>query len=178
MPELKTLIITNFRDVTMDRVIGRIGPSRIFRFNLDLWKEYEITIKSGGFTICNPAGHRITSGQVAKCLWRKPMLERDLEFIPLEEGDFHSDSELWYVTRKLKNLLWRSGKLVLIEPESANRVGKFVQLEIGKEFFSIPSYEFFCSPRNLAPSETVRIVKSLSGARVTKDTYLWTTKVQ
>ena len=95
-----TLIFTNSLDITMDRVIRRIGPERIFRFNLDIWNEYELTIAAGDFRIANPAGGEVRRADVAKCLWRKPLSKYRLHGIQdAPPAVFYTEAEVFYVVR-------------------------------------------------------------------------------
>ena len=42
-------LITNSIDDTSDEIVRRVGESRVFRFNIDLWRDYEIRVDPGGF---------------------------------------------------------------------------------------------------------------------------------
>jgi len=179
VPNLVTLILTNSLDITVDRLIRHIGPSKIFRFNMDLWEEYDVTVTCGDFQITNLAGGEVRKSQISKCLWRKPMSKYRIHWTrDIPQQTIYTETEIFYAMREIKNLLWREGKLILIEPGANLRIGKLVQLEVGRKFFIIPSYEFFSSPRTQRQTGRERIVKSLSSERVTEDKYLWTTRVK
>lgn len=179
MPDAVTLIFTNSHDITVDRLIQHIGSDKIFRFNLDIWEDYQLSITPGDFRIVNPAGMEVRRDRTAKCFWRKPLSKYrlNLDFtVPLPKK--YVEAEIACAIREIANILALDGKLVLIEPFGPNRVGKLVQLEVGRKYFQIPDYEFFMAPRKPRPERNDRIVKSLSNEPVSEERYLWTTRVK
>jgi hypothetical protein len=174
-----TLIFTNSFDLTVDRLIRHIGPDQVFRFNFDLWRDYRISISAGDFSITNPVGREVRRSDVAKFYWRKPLSKYRLEWtrdVPTEV--LYLEEEMLYAIREIKNLLWRDGKVVLIEPAAHQRVGKLVQMEIAEKYFQVPAYQFSYDPKRQYRTGKVRIVKSLSSERITDITFLWTTRVK
>ncbi len=174
-----TFIYTNSLDMTADLLISRIGTEEIFRFNVDLWREYKIKIDHAGLSIENSAGRLITGNDIVKFCWRKPFMSQYLypqRKIPSEL--VYMEEELTYAMRDMVNLAWSEGKIVLVEPLADSRVGKFVQLKVGAKYFNIPPYKFVSgSPDFFEPGKS-SIVKSLTSKRVNKDSVLYTTKVQ
>jgi hypothetical protein len=173
-----TLIITNSFDLTVDRLIDRVGSERIFRFNFDLWREYQLRLSPGDFSIRNPAGREVRRGAVSKLYWRKPLSRyRLLRIADIPFQARYLEEEMLYAVREIKNLLWMEGKVVLVEPAGHRRAGKLVQMEIGARFFQVPAWEFFFDPARRVSQSRVRVVKSLSSEPVTPDTVLWTTRI-
>lgn len=174
-----TLIYTNSLDMTADLLVSKIGSGDIFRFNVDLWREYRIKIDPAGLSIENAAGRRITGGDIVKFYWRKPFTNQYLypqkkiasELVYMEE-------ELTYAMRDMVNLAWSEGKIVLVEPLADSRVGKFVQLKVGARYFRIPPYKFISGSPDFFEQGKSSIVKSLTSKRINKDTVLYTTKVR
>jgi len=174
----KTLIITNSRDLTVDRLIQRIGGERVFRFNLDIWEDYGIHIAEGGFELSNPAGNSVRRSEVAKCLWRKPMMKSQLHWKPgIPQESFYLELEVEKAIREIRNILRHEGKLVLIEPATDDWLGKLAQMEIARKYFAVPRYEFSYPPKQDGLNSGDIVVKSLSGERIKAGHYLWTTRV-
>lgn len=65
---MRTFFYTNSFDLSTDLLIRRLGSERVFRFNLDLWKEYGIHIRPDGLAITNPAGVMVQEVDIAKFL--------------------------------------------------------------------------------------------------------------
>lgn len=174
----QTLILTNSRDLTVDRLVHRIGSEQIFRFNLDIWENYRIFITGDDFEIVNPAGRGLRRADVAKCLWRKPMMKSQLYWKPgIPQETFYLELEVEKAVRELRNIMRRDGKLVLIEPAADEWLGKLVQMEVALRYFHVPRYEFSYPPRAEGMASGPIVVKSLSGERVAPDRYVWTTAV-
>lgn len=174
-----TFIYTNSLDMTADLLISKIGTEAVFRFNVDLWREYKIKIDHAGLNIENSAGRRITSSNIAKFYWRKPFTSQYLypqKTIPSEL--VYMEEELTYGMRDMVNLAWSEGKIVLVEPLADSRVGKFVQLKVGAKYFKIPPYKFVSGSSDFFEPGKSSIVKSLTSKRVNKDSVLYTTRVQ
>ncbi len=174
-----TFIYTNSLDMTADLLISRIGTEEIFRFNVDLWREYKIKIDHAGLSIENSAGRLITSNDIVKFYWRKPFLSQYLypqQKIPSEL--VYMEEELSYAMRDMVNLAWSEEKIVLVEPLADLRVGKFVQLKIAGRYFNIPPYKFVSGSPDFFEPGKLAIVKSLTSKRVSTDTVLYTTRVQ
>jgi hypothetical protein len=174
-----TFIYTNSLDMTADLLISKIGTGEIFRFNVDLWREYKIKIDHAGLSIENSAGRKITGNDIFKFYWRKPFMSQYLypqKKIPSEL--IYMEEELTYAMRDMVNLAWSEEKIVLVEPLADSRVGKFVQLKVGAKYFKIPPYKFVSgSPDFFEPGKS-SIVKSLTSKRVSKDSVLYTTRVE
>jgi len=174
-----TLIFTNSFDQTVDRLVRHIGADRIFRFNLDLWRDYRISIVRGDFSIVNPLGHEVRQADVAKFFWRKPLskFRLKLDATGASEQDFYLEEEVYYAVREIRSMMARLGKIVLIEPESTERSGKLTQMEAAHRYFDVPPYEFSYDPLRRRASRQ-RIVKSLTSGRLDdRNFFLWTTQI-
>ncbi len=173
-----TFLYTNSYDGTADVVVSELGSENVFRFNFDLWSEYEIYIGPEDFEIKNPAGNAVNTKNVAKVYWRKPIQTRTL----FPEGtyspeDMYAEDELWYAARDLINLHWEKGKVVLVEPLAEMRVGKFVQLRAAQGLFEAPAWKFLRgSPRRFT-GEKQSVVKSLTLNRIADRAVMYATKV-
>lgn len=174
-----TFIYTNSLDLTTDLVISRLGSEQVFRFNIDLWRDYAIKIDASGIFIQNPAGRSIHQCDIAKFYWRRPHTTARLypqREIPKEIS--YIEEEISYALRDTLNLLWADGKVVLTEPMADSRIGKLVQLSLARKYFVVPAYRFVLGSADFL-SETAApvIVKSLSSERVNREKTLFTTQV-
>src|SRR5215475_834471 len=71
-------IYTNSFDLSVDVLIRRLGNDAVFRFNLDLWTDYQIEIDRERVKIANPRGREVESKDIVKFLWRKPLTNQHL----------------------------------------------------------------------------------------------------
>lgn len=173
-----TFLYTNSYDATVDLLISRLGSDAVFRFNLDLWRDYAIEIRPDGFWLEDPTGRRLTSENVAKAVWRKPLGQREL---PGQSGDGRSSEEAYledevsYAMDELVNLLWREQKLVLVEPRAYKRVGKLVQMRLAAGLLDVPPWKFVRGRRS-HPAFLRPVVKSLGGSPVGDRSVLFTSR--
>ncbi len=172
-----TFLYTNSYDGWADLLVDRLGGDRVFRFNLDLWREHAISIDPVGFRFTNRAGRAVTAAQVAKFLWRRPRTNQQL----FPEKDFpreqvYEDGELAYAMRELWNRMYYAGKAVLIDPCSDQLSGKLIQIQIAKRYFSVPEWKMV-SGIQMTPGSSAMVVKSLTSRRVEARTTLYTSRV-
>ena len=174
-----TFLYTNSYDGTSDLIVRELGPENVFRFNFDLWGDYELAIEPGSFEARDPSGRSVRLEDIVKVYWRKPIQVRELfpeNAISAER--VYAEEELWYAMRDLVNLLWQEGKVVLVEPLAENRVGKFVQMRVAEGLFEVPPWKFIMgSPGRLVPDKE-SVVKSLTLGRVAERSVIYATKVR
>jgi hypothetical protein len=174
-----TFVYTNSYDATADLVISRLGPDAVFRFNLDLWRDYRIEIRPDGFALEDPTGRRASAESIAKAYWRKPRFCGELSPVndrPSACEEAFLEDEVAYAMTELVNLLRREGKLVLVEPDGYKRVGKLVQMRVAADLFEVPPWRFVRG--RLGPGHFARpVVKSLGGAPVQDRAVLFTSRV-
>jgi hypothetical protein len=195
------LIFTNTYDLSTNRIVDKIGSQRVFRLNFDIWRDYEIHVGQTDFEIINPTGFAVTRRDVAKAYWRKPISRFFLEghrshspksivrravdaiyqtdvYPPkMSPQERYLEAEMDYAVGEIRNLLWKDKKLVLVEPASHGRLGKFMQLEAAAPYFPIPEYEFVFDPNTTERKRRPRVVKSLSGERLGTNSFMWTSAV-
>lgn len=170
-----TFIPTTSLDGTADLVVSRLGPEAVFRFNFDLWRDYDWRIDADGFSLSNPLGRRLTADTVAKVYWRKPQPTAKLfPDHPLPADVRYQEAELWYALREMVNGLRGQGRVVLVEPGAENRVGKFTQMAAARRRFRVPAWRF---ARGGAAGEGAAVAKSLTLARVDTAKVLYATRV-
>lgn len=161
---LKTLIISNSYDQTIDVLLERMIDSHdhIFRLNFDLFDHYQFSLTATEFTIQDPTGRVCSSDDIVKVYYRKPQRNPDLT-----GSDAYRQNELWYVLKSLIFQLWRNNKIVLVEPfVEASRLDKFTQLAYAQTYFHIPPMRFFYHAPEMTKQEGDVVVKSLTSTRI------------
>ncbi|MBZ0148333.1 MAG: hypothetical protein K8F62_12440 [Pseudorhodoplanes sp.] len=174
------LVVSNSYDTTADLLVHRLGPDKVFRFNFDIWSDYTIEITLSGFRIVDPVGRSADSENIAKVLWRKPWSRGPYRPTSLTDEDRYYDQEVWYAVRDIVNLLWRDGKIVLVEPYAERRAGKFVQMRIAAKHLRVPPFQFRLRRPSVFADPQMVVVKSLTSETVgpvEERELLFTTKV-
>ena len=177
-PSPVTFIYTNSFDTTTDLIISHLGTENVFRFNFDLWRNYQVTINAHGFLIANPTGRSVSRNDIAKAYWRKPMRKQHMfPDINVPRDENYLEEELWYALREVLNILRYDNKLVLIEPFGDIKAGKIIQSLAAKKYFNVPDFRFICGPQGKVPSGPPMVAKSLTSRRVRQGAVLYTTKI-
>jgi len=150
------LIITTSYDATVDFLLPLLPPDKVFRFNTDLFRQYQLRFDTSGFTLTDPSGRSCSSQQTYKAYWR-------WNDWPAARGaeERYVQAELRYLLSEMTNLLWLDGKFVLVEPGAPRRAGKLIQLTRAAEFFSVPPFRAVLDAPCSAGDE-IEVVKSLS----------------
>lgn len=160
------LVFTNSSDITTD-VLFQFLPSQtnsIFRFNFDLFENYDLMISDNKFFLSDPIGRIVTSENIKKAYYRKPARKSKFDN-PFQE---YSEQENWHLYRELLFFLWEKDKLVLVEPDYSGRTNKTRQFQIAKDFFLIPPTLATNKIENHMPTWEKSVVKSLSGKFIGK----------
>jgi hypothetical protein len=175
-----SFVYTNSFDLSADTLIRRLDSDAVFRFNLDIWQEYEIEIDCDRVLIANPAGRRVESANIAKFLWRKPLTNQQLypdRSFPREL--VYKEEELAYAMREVWNAMYLSGRAILIDPLSDTIAGKLLQAQIAHRYFVIPEWRVV-SGAQTGKSQNDRdwVAKSFTSLRTGDRSVLFTTRVQ
>jgi len=174
------LLITNSYDTTADLLIGRLRSKSVFRFNFDIWSDYQFDFRPEGLSITDPTGWTVGSKDIVKALWRKPRGRTPFRPTSLTPESHFYDQEVWYALRDAVNLLWLDQKIVLAEPFAELRAGKFVQTRVAARHFPAPACQFrLGASSRFGPDDEV-VVKSLTMepvGEVSKRELLFTTRV-
>jgi hypothetical protein len=171
------LILTNSLDGTSDELVRRIGSQNVFRFNLDLWRDYGIEIAPGTFSLVDPSERSVESRQVAACYVRKPTFDDPLDVPAAGCVEAWLRSQMSYVNQELYNLCHSQGKARLVEKGAQQRFGKFRQMEVAVRYFEVPKWRFTKgseSPSFFQPA----VAKSLTADFVEDFRFFYTTRVE
>jgi len=136
------LIFTNSIDTTTDLLLDRMPGLPVFRFNIDLWREYAWQVGPNGFWLEDPTGRRCDTESTLLVYQRKPIFLEEID-VPA-----HGCLENW--CREEVTAIWRDlyfdycaqGRACLVHPGRGKR-GKIRQLWLAKEFFSVPDWLAF-----------------------------------
>ena len=174
-----TFLYSTSYDLSLDLLIRRLGAERVFRFNLDLWRDYSLQIEANRFSITDPTGRSVSCDRVAKFLWRKPLTTQALfpdRSVPREQ--VYQEEELAYAMREVWNRMYYDGRAVLIDPMSDDLAGKLTQARIARACFPVPAWRFVAGSAEALEAGRESVVKSLTSQRVGAKSVLYTTRVQ
>jgi hypothetical protein len=137
------LLLSNSIDATADVLVGLCGArgTPIFRFNIDLWQDYQLAWTPSGFAIRDPSGRTATSEGITACLWRRPSLYDTPAWAGGSTEDrVATEAELHAIMRELADWARARGLLRLIEPTASRRVGRLAQMRVACDFFAVPAW--------------------------------------
>lgn len=158
------LILTNSLDTTTDIIIGRIGSHKVFRFNLDLYKNYSCCITQDTFTISDPTGRTITEATTDKLYIRKPTHNTELTGDG-GSNEHYAREQLAYILQEIYNIMYARNKICLIEKGAEQRFGKIMQMRLASQFFSVPQWQIFWGHNaELSSLASPTIVKTLKSS--------------
>ncbi len=154
-------ILTNSTDGTSD-ILSKLAlecEQRIIRWNVDLWRSYDISFDGQRFLISDPAGRAIDlAANDTVVLWRKPFLDQmgfdGLGLSPDDECQARSQIREWL--HAVVSLAASQERMRLVDPNGDRRVPKLFQLQLAREYFSVPGSHFGISrPPDVAWSDVV-----------------------
>ena len=170
---MKTLIISDSHDATVDLVVHYLGGNNIFRLNYDFWQDYEIYLSQDDFIISD-SYRQVTRNEISKVYWRKPFMQNVLVDGKL---DNYLNNELRYIFIEIFNILRNDGKAVLVRPYEERRLGKLLQLQIAKKYFRVPNWRLSLN-LNLGKKNVREVVKSLSSVEVEKNKLIFSQEIE
>lgn len=161
------LVLTNSHDATTSVVCRLLADIPVFRFNLDLWRDYRFEAGPNGFTLSDPTGRSCSSDSVKAVYLRKPMFwDRTTD---LEEQ--WSRDTVEQIFREVADWAEVEGRLTLVHP-GKGRWGKMRQMREAQRFFPVPDWRvtFGTTPTGV---EEPAVVKTLTQAVVGEDQVLF-----
>ena len=169
------LIFTNSIDTTTDLLLDRILDIPVFRFNIDLWREYSWSFGPEGFSVEDPSGRICDTASTVLVYQRKAIF---LEFIDVPAG---GSLDNW--CREEVDALWRDlfleycarGRACLIHPGNG-KWGKLRQLWLARRYFRVPEWTAFHGRPCPAIPEAV-ISKALTQTPIGSGKIFFTTDV-
>lgn len=147
------LLLTNSRDVTTDALMPHLSArAEVFRFNVDLWRNYSWNIHPGGFELQDPTGRICTESCTGAVYERKVMFDPPFVDIPAEGSpESWLREEVRLIWSGLKDLAFHEGKLALIHPSPYGTWYKMRQMRLASAYFPVPDWQMLHrSPVQLA----------------------------
>jgi len=166
------LLITGSLDGTGSLIVRELGL-KVFRFNYDLYKDYNLTFTPNYWEISNPVGHRITSETVSVAFWWKAF-----NFYLTNEDSFIIE-EVKYIFREIYHWCRLRGLIKGVPHDFHNHFGKINLLNIASKYFLTPStlITFNLSGLDRLKDKSL-VAKSLTSGLTTTSHALMTTAVQ
>lgn len=157
------LILTSSYDVTTDMLVDRLGKKAI-RINNDRPQDHEIQINQNGFEISDSYGRRVTDKTLVTAILRKPapqtLSKIDQEIHAFRETSAAHASLLQLIAHKWPEKL-------PIDSNKIREIGKFVQLDVAKEYFSTSPWAFTTHPEKSGLKDDA-VLKTLHGMPFSK----------
>lgn len=166
------LLITGSGDGTSNLLVSEIGSESVFRFNYDLFNDYELEFTPHYWKIANPVGHSIDSNSVTSCFWWKAF-----NFYLLNHEEFIVE-EVKYVFREIYHWCRLRGLNKGNPPDFHNHLGKVNILSIASKYFKIPTTLTSFQLGGVSKLDDLNVVaKSFTSGLTTTNKSLMTTAV-
>jgi hypothetical protein len=174
----RLLILTNSADGTCDALVRLLNCRNIplFRWNVDLWRDYQIRTTSERIEISDPTGRHIDLGDPeVVLLWRKPFADL-MEFDGLPIAPEDQEAALGQIAQWLRAVVARmmlERRVRLVEPYADQRLPKLFQIQEARRFFLVPKSLFSTvqGPESFGP---MMIVKPLGDSKVGVENIFYT----
>lgn len=137
------LLLTNSNDVTTDILMPYLtARAEVFRFNIDLWREYTWSIGPDGYTLTDPTGRTCCEREVGAVYERKVMFNPPTIDTPAGGSpEAWLRDEVFRIWAGIKDLAFGSGKLALIHPSPTGNWYKMRQMRAAKKYFPVLAWE-------------------------------------
>lgn len=150
------LVLSHSEDVTTDVVLNRLPDLEVFRFNIDLWQDYEWQVDGEGFLLRDPTGRTCRDEDTHAVYLRKLFFNPPLIDVPAggsEEAWTRCEVEaLWL---GLRDLAMETGRLALVHPSPAGRWNKIRQMRVARNHFRVPEWCAYHGPGCPLPAPVV-----------------------
>jgi hypothetical protein len=161
------LVLTFSQDVTFDLLQTHLHIP-FFRFNIDLWKEYEWNVTEKGYFISDRIGRVCCEKDVRAVYLRKLIFDPPYIDIPAggSEEAWHR-AQLVELFRGIRDLAYAEGKLALVWPSRA--CSKIRQMRLASRYFPVPPWDCFHGKTGIEGSLVIKTFAALptqSGAHV------------
>jgi hypothetical protein len=163
------LILTGSGDGTVDRIIHQ-SSLPVFRLNLDLFSDYQISYSPNYWKITDPTGRSISSENATRVFWWKAF-----SYGLNQESFLHE--ELKYLFRELYSWFGFRNQIIGNPPDTEHRIGKVRQLEIAQNYFQVPQTQLLINSPFPPASENGHIVKSFTSGLTTSSKAMFTQEV-
>lgn len=174
----KTLILTSSRDITTDILMPHLtARAEVFRFNIDLWRDYRWSITADGYELSDPTGRTCREEEVGAVYERKVVfnpIEIDTPACGNEESWLRAEvMEIW---AGIKDLAYGSGKLALIHPSPTGVWHKMRQMRVAARYFPVLPWQMLHG--TACELTGVAVAKSNSGKPMGEGRNFFVSRVQ
>lgn len=137
------LILTNRRDVTTDLLMPHLtSHAEVFRFNMDLWRDYSWSIDAKGYELRDPTGRCCRESEVGAVYDRKCMFDPVRIDVPAGGcAESWLRNEVMLIWSGIKDLAVHSGKCALIHPSPLGNWYKMRQMRLAANYFPVPAWQ-------------------------------------
>ena len=138
------LILTCTMDLTTDLVIRELADLPVFRFNIDLWRDYHWRVNGHGYFLQDPIGRTCHSDEVRavylrKLIFNPPRIDQPAE--GSEEAWCREEVlQLWH---GIHDLAQQYQQLAVVKPSPFGRWTKVRQMHVAQKQFRVPTWEMF-----------------------------------
>jgi hypothetical protein len=159
------LILSHSEDITTDIVLDHLQDLDVFRFNMDLWKDYEWQVDGHTFLLRDPTGRTCRDEDTHAVYLRKLFFNPPLIDVPAggsEEAWTRGEVEaLWL---GIRDLAMETNRLALVHPSPYGRWNKIRQMRVAARFFRVPEWSAFHSKS--CPMMAPIVVKSFGQSHI------------
>lgn len=171
------LVLSHSEDLTTDLVLDHLPDLDVFRFNIDLWKEYEWQVDGHTFLLRDPTGRTCRDEETHAVYLRKLFFNPPLIDVPAggsEEAWTRGEvEEVWL---GLRDLAMDSKRLALVHPSPFGRWNKMRQMRVARRFFRVPKWSAFHS--KTCPLDVPVVAKSFGQNQIGEGGVLMVREVQ
>jgi hypothetical protein len=173
------LILSNSVDGTTDAIVQELGPDLVFRFNVDQWAAYSVSVGAESFTLEDPSGRKVTEEDIRSVYVRKPNFPEDSIYTVGGNLEHYSREQVLYLLNEVYNLFAHRGMVSLVEKRAESRFGKVMQMRLAEKFFDVPPWEIYWGKRKVEEPDDCHqwVVKSLKATFTADHKFLYTRPV-
>ncbi len=137
------LLLTNSHDITTDILMPYLtAREAVFRFNIDLWRDYHWRINADGYELSDPTGRSCREDQVGAVYERKVMFDPPTIDVPaFGSQESWLREEVFAIWAGIKDLAMGAGKLALIHPSPTGNWYKMRQMRLARKYFPVLPWE-------------------------------------
>lgn len=138
------LILTCSMDLTTDVVIRELAGVPVFRFNIDLWRDYRWRVDGRGYLLQDPTGRACDSNDVRAVYLRKLFFNPPRIDVPAEGSEeAWCREEVMQLWQGIHDLAQQRKQLAVVRPSPFGRWTKVRQMHVAQKFFRVPAWEMF-----------------------------------
>ncbi len=135
------LVLSSASDATTDLLVPMLSGRGVFRFNIDLWRDYRWRIDADGYQLLDPTGRVCRQEMVGAVYLRK--LIPDPAYIDVPAGGSQESwvrDEVREVWEGIRDMAQQDGRLALVHPAPTGRWNKMRQMRVAARHFPVPPW--------------------------------------